>query len=314
MSRCLSLLASSFLAVLLVAPLLTQAGCEGCVSREALPIRKVLVDVEPAAASAGIEREATRRVVHELLGKARGFELVEAGRGDAAVLRVRVEAFKAEAPNATEARARSTLTLTIEVTGVPSESGVGYRGHSVASASGQLDPRVLLEQAMRDALAQVQMTRTASDLDSEQLIAWLDDPQASPEQRRRAVRILGSRRERAATESLARVLLDREDVELAQLSLVAITNIGDPGALDAVIEFSERQPGPVRKQCIEAVRAMGTPRGRAWLFVLASGHPDDDVQAQASAALTALEQKAPKGPAVADNAAAPSDDKNVASP
>ena len=307
MSRVLVLLV-----LVLLLPLLA-AGCEGCVAREALPIRKVLVDVEPAAALAGIEREAVRGVVHEILGKARGFEQVEATGGDGAVLRVRVEAYQAEAPSATDARARSTLTLTVEVTGVPAESGVGYRGHSVASVSGQLPPRVLVEQALRDALAQVQMTRTAGDLDSAQLIAWLNDPAASAEQRRRAVRILGSRRERAATEALARVLLNRDDVELAQLSLVAITNIGDPGALDAVIEFSERQPGPVRKQCIEAVRAMGTPQGRAWLFVLASGHPDDDVQALAAAALSSLEQKSPQGPAVADNAKADGDPK-VAAP
>ncbi|OGQ23640.1 MAG: hypothetical protein A2138_02440 [Deltaproteobacteria bacterium RBG_16_71_12] len=293
--------------------LLSAAGCEGCVSQDALPVRKVLVDVDPPAASAGVDREVVRGVVNEMLGKARGFRLVEAERGEAALLRVRVEAYRSEAPSATEARARGTVTLTVEVTDVPGESGVGYRGHSVASASGQVEPRVLVAQALRDALAQVQMTRTAGDLDSAQLIAWLDDPAASAEQRRRAVRILGSRRERAATEALARALLDREDVELAQLALVAVTNIGDPAALDAVIEFSERQPGPVRKQCIEAVRAMGTPRGKAWLFVLASGHPDDEVQAQAAAALSALEQREPKGPAVADNAAgAPGGDRNVA--
>ena len=312
MSRRLILVAAVLVALLAAA---LVSGCEGCVAREALPIRKVLVDVEPAAAGAGIDREMVRGVVHEVLGKARGFSVVEGERGEAAVLRVRVEAFRSEAPNATEARAKSTLALDVEVTGVASESGGGYRGHSVASVSGQLEPRVLVEQALRDALAQVQMTRTAADLDSAQLIGWLNDPKSTAEQRRRAVRILGSRRERLATEALARTLLDREDVELAQLALVAITNIGDPGALDAVITFSDRQPGPVRKQCIEAVRAMGTPRGKAWLFVLTTGHPDDDVQAQAAAALSALEQRDPKGPAVADNAAgAPGADKNVAAP
>lgn len=306
------------LAVACVVAAVMAAGCEGCVSREALAVRKVLVDVDPPAIAAGIDREAVRKTVHEILGKARAFQVVDAARGDGAVMRVRVEAYKAEAPSASEARARSTLTLTIEVTGVPSETGTGYRGHSVASASGDVPSHLLVEQAMRDALAQVQMTRTAGDLDSAQLIAWLDDPAASAEQKRRAVRILGSRRERAATETLARVLLEKEDVELSQLALVAITNIGDPGALDAVIEYSELQPGPVRKQCIEAVRAMGTPRGQAWLFVLASGHPDDDVQALAEAALAALEQKKPRGPAVANNAvgdgAAAASSKDVASP
>lgn len=293
------------LAVLAGATLL--AGCEGCVAHEALPIRKVLIDVDPPAVAAGVDRELVRAVVNDVLGRARGFRVIEAGRGEAALMRVRVEAYHSEEPTATEARARGTATLTVEVTDVPGESGTGYRGHSVANASGRVEPRLLVEQALRDALAQVQMTRTAADLDSAQLVAWLDDEQASPEQRRRAARILGSRRERSATEALARALLDKEDIELSQLALVAITNIGDPAALDAVIEFSERQPGPVRKQCIEAVRAMGTPRGQAWLFVLASGHPDDDVQALASAALASLEQREPRGPAVADNAAGAGD-------
>src|SRR5205814_9755608 len=63
----------------------------GCGGNGPLPVRKVLVDVEPGAV--GVDREQARAIVDETLHKARGIKLVDAGRGDAAVLRVRVEGY-----------------------------------------------------------------------------------------------------------------------------------------------------------------------------------------------------------------------------
>lgn len=267
-----------------------------------LPVRKVLVDVEPAAQ--GIDREQVRAVVEEVLAKARGVQIVDAGRGDAAVLRVRVDGYSAALDEGRPPH--TTLALSVELTGVPGDPAPGgYRGHAVASGAGDIDARGLVDQALRDALAQVLMTRGAADLGSEQLIAWLTDDDASDQQKRRAVRILGSRRERRAVEPLGKVLLGA-DRELQPLALAALTNIADPAGVDFVIAYSDRQPPLVKKQCIEAVRAMGSPRGRAWLFTLSTGHPDVDVQQQAAAALAALEAPpaSSTGGAVAENAGA----------
>ena len=274
----------------------------GCGGAGPLSVRKILVDVEPAAT--GIDREAVRDVVEGVVKKARGIKVVDAGRGDAAVLRVRIEGYGPAGGTDADSKAsnKTTLALTVEVTAIAGETGGGgYRGHALASGNGVVDARTLVAQALRDALAQVLMTRNAADLDSNTLVAWLTDGDASDEQKRRAVRILGSRRERAAVETLSKVLMGG-DKELGPIALAALTNIGDPGAVDAVIAYSDRQPAPVVKQCIEAVRSMASPRGRAWLFTLSTGHPDSDVQQQASAALAALEAQAPGGPAVAQTA------------
>jgi len=287
------------------------ALASSCDSRGPLVVRKVLIDVEPIAATSGIEREHVREIVDGVLKKARGIKLVEATRAEAAVLRVRVEGYGAQEPTANDGKRRSTLSLSVEVT-TPQEPG-GFRGHATASAAGVVEVRTLVEQGLRDALAQVIMTRGAADLDSAELIKWLQDPDGSDDLKRRAVRVLGSRRERSAVETLSRVLLGR-DQDLAQLALVALTNIADPSAVHAVIKYSDRQPGPVRKQCIDAIKAMGTTEeGMAWLFVIASGHPDADVQQAAQAALDSLEAQMPKGAAVAENDAAKKQD-DVARP
>jgi hypothetical protein len=282
------------------------SGCDG---RGPLEVRKVLVDVEPAAT--GVDREQIRDVVDKTLQKTRGVRLVDAGKGDAAVLRVRVEGYGP--PGEQAGPQRTTLALTVEVTGVPGDAAPGgFRGHAVASGAGLVDARTLVDSALRDALAQVLMTRGASDLGSPQLISWLKDDDASDDQKRRAIRILGSRRERSAVEPLAAVLTSGDE-ELAPLALAALTNIGDPGAVDAVIAYSDKQPPVVVKQCIEAVRSMGSPRGRAWLFTLSTGHPDPDVEQQAAAALAVLEKDTASsgGAAIADTSRVPAGDSAV---
>lgn len=282
-------------AIAVLAGLVLAGACSGA---GPLEVRKVLVDVEPAAvAGAGaMDREQVRSVVDEVLRKARGVKLVEQNAAGA-VLRVRLEGYGPAAGDQQrkDGGQKTTLALTVEVVGAPGEpTGGGYRGHAIASGIGTIDARTLVAQALRDALAQVFMTRNAAELDSKELVSWLDDDAAgdisadTSERKRRAVRILGSRRERSAVEPLSRVLVGG-DVELQPLALAALTNIGDPSAVDAVIAYSDRQPPVLTKQCIEAVRSMGSPRARAWLFTLSTGHPDLDVQQQAAAALASLE-------------------------
>jgi hypothetical protein len=274
-------------------------GCHGCSDQGPLLVRKVLIDVDPAAEAAGVDREQVRAMVRQLVERARGVRTVEAGQSDGAVLRVTIENYA----RTTGEQESQSVSLGIEVTGAREEGrrDASYRGHSVASAQGDIGAPVLFQQALRDALAQVLSTRGATHLSSRQLISWLSDSNATDEQRRRAIRILGTRRERDAVAGLDPILLG-QDKDLAQLALVAVTNIGDPQSVPAVIRFAEGQPPIVRKQAIDAVRAIGTREGKAWLFTLSTGHPDPEVQQQAAAALVALEgPSAPDGPAVADS-------------
>jgi hypothetical protein len=285
-----------------------STGCSGCAGDAPLQVRKILVDVEPQAV--GIDREQVRSIIEETIGRSRGIRIVDPSRGDAAVLRVRIEGYGARAGEAGAAAAaapptgsgpdKTTLALAIEVTSVPGEpAGTEYRGHALATSTGVVDTRSLVGQAVRDALAQVLMTRNAGELKSAQLITWLADD-ASEEQKKRAIRILGSRREKAAVAAIGKILVG-DDKELQPLALAALENIGDPGAVDAVIAYSDRQPAVVKKECIEAVRTMGSQRAKAWLFTLSTGAPDLDVQEQAQAALASLEAQRVEVPTVAEH-------------
>jgi HEAT repeat protein len=86
-------------------------------------------------------------------------------------------------------------------------------------------------------------------------------------------------------------------------ALQALALLSDPDAVPAIIDYSERQPAIVRRQCIDAVKATDSPLAAAWLFVLSTGHPDLDVQAHARAALALLPSSAREGSASGESEA-----------
>ncbi len=289
--------------VVLLGAFAFAGACASSCGDQPLVLRKVLVDVEPGIerTAVGVDREAVRTAVHGVLLQKDGVKIDEAN-DEGAVLRVRLESaassVPSEAPAATEGATAATpaglslLSLSVEVQGGGGAQGTRfqYRGHSLASATGAMPTDGLVRQAFDDALSQVLQARGADRQDSEVLLAWLKDGSTavSDDQKRQAIRILGARRDARAVEPLTKVLLG-SDRELAQLSLSALTSLGDPSAIDAVIAYSERKPSLVRKQCIEAVRVMGSPKAAAWLFTLSTGHQDQDVQAAANAALLTFE-------------------------
>lgn len=281
--------ARAVLAVALVALGLLWVACS---RDERLTVRKVLVDVVPGAEGPGgvLEREKLRAIVEERLRRHPRIELRESGEG-AAVLRVRLESTTLT-PKEGEGT-EGTLSLALEASGALEGRGrrFHYQGHSVASASGQVSFPALVEGALDDCLDQVLAAKAAQRQPSETLLAWLDDPKTPADQKRQAVRLLGARKEPRAAAALTR-FLKGEDKDLAQAALGALTLIGEPSAVDAVIEYAEGKPSLIRKQAIEAVRVMGSRRGMAWLFTLSTGHRDPDVQATAAAALAQLEARA----------------------
>jgi|GEM_PF-1221353 len=255
-----------------------------------LLVRKVLIDVDPAAVAGNVDREQVRRVVDDVLSSARGVTVNESKEG--VVVRVRVESFSTtSAPDPstmpTDHPAVATTTSLALLVEVIDHNRPGGRGHSVATAQGVMSPDALLGQALRDAIRQIQQARAADDLDSDTLLAWLADDSTSDSQRRRAMQALASRRERRATPALVGALKNTDE-GMATAALQALTVLGDPDAIDAIIDYSSRQPAIVRKMCIDAVKASASPRAVPWLFTLSSGHPDEDVQAAARAALAQL--------------------------
>jgi hypothetical protein len=268
----------------------------GCKRGESVTVRKLLVDIEPGAAGPGgvLSREIVRELVTSALEADRGVELALGGSaGD--VLRVRVESAALAPSIAGHEKGRGTLSLSVELSGkdAPNARRHRYSGSSVASAAGTVDFRALVRQAFGEAFAHVVMARGASEQSTETLLTWLEDGNLEARSRRlQAIRVLGSRREAKAVSSLVQAL-KADDHEITQAALGALTLIGDPTAAASVIEYAEKKPARIRKQAIEAARVMGGRLSAAWLFTLSTGHPDDDVQAAAAAALAQLETREP---------------------
>jgi hypothetical protein len=273
--------------------LLTAGACKR--GAEPLEVRKILIDVAPGAEGPGgvLKREAVRALVEQRVEADRRLKKTDAR--DAAVLRVRLES---AAVTAHEGGQGGTISVSVEATGGTPGAlhRYRYRGHAVASlqsaagaeGSGGLDFKTLFLQAYDQALDQIAGARGAQDKKSEELLAWVADEDLSLDQRRQAIRILGSRKETTAVPALIEVL-GTQSRELAPAALGALTLIGDPNAVEAVVVYAENKPSLVRKQAIEATRVMGGNLAKAWLFTLSTGHPDADVRAAAELALRELE-------------------------
>jgi hypothetical protein len=282
-------------------------------SAEKLVVKKVLIDVEPAAVANGVDREQIRGLAHDVLADIRGV-VVDENAANGSVVRVRVESFTQQAAPADHPADASTSTLTLSVDVINDGRSIG-RGHSVAAARGEMSVDTLARQALRDAVQQVQQVRAADGLDADTLLTWLSDPSSSVAQRRKAMQALASRGDRRATAALV-ALLERgteiedddlsDDNTLAVAALQALAVLGDPDAVDAIIAFSERQPAPIRKLCIDAAKATQSPRAAPWLFTLSSGHLDSEVQAYARTALLSLAPDVlPNGAGASSTSAAP---------
>jgi HEAT repeat protein len=265
------------------------SSCGGC--SDPVVVKKVLVDVDAAAVAGGVDREQVRSVVEGVVDDVHGIRVNDDG-GDR-VLRVRIESVARTRPDAAAAPlppdhaavpATATLSLAVEV----AENGrVLLRGTAVSTMSGDAPVGVLVAQALRDALDQVVQANATDRLSSDELLTLLQSPTESAQRRRRAMMTLASRRDLRSTPLVTPLLRD-DDASMRLAALQSLTLLADPRAVEAIIDYSDRQPAAVRRQCIDAVKATDSPLAAAWLFVLSTGHPDANVQAHARAALALL--------------------------
>jgi hypothetical protein len=296
------LTAAAYLALIF---LTLSSSCGGC--SDPVMVKKVLVDVDAAAVAAGVDREQVRSVVEGIVDDVRGIR-VDAGGTDR-VLRVRIESLTVARPEHTAAlptghpaiapSTAATLSLSVEV----SENGrMLLRGSASSTMSGAVANGALVAQALRDALDQVVQASATDQLASDELLGILQAPSESVQRRRRAMMTLASRRDLRATPLVTPLLRD-DDAGNRSAALQALALLADPGAVEAIISFSERQPATVRRQCIDAVKSTDSPLAAAWLFVLSTGHPDSDVRTHARAALALLPPSARDdvGPATSAN-------------
>ncbi len=312
------------------------AGAAACESGPGpITVKKLLVEIEPAA-EGKVEREQVRDDLRRLLSQHKSFRLRE-GASEGAIVRARVfvasEGRAGLAPGVRGAGVDPTATgpsaphttldsqlakmppnaqpamvsLTVTAFGRDrSNQRYQYRGAGVSEVEvpnkGAADVDALTLQALSAAIDEVGLARSAEGLPTDELIARLANPASSASLRRQAVQVLGTRKAKDAVPALQDVLLG-DDKELANDALRALTSIGDPRAVDAIITYADGKSTLARKAAINAVKVMGTKKGEAWLFTLSTGHPDPDVQSAAQSALAALSSEPPEGEKVAEKPA-----------
>ncbi|MBW3534320.1 MAG: HEAT repeat domain-containing protein [Gemmatimonadetes bacterium] len=145
------------------------------------------------------------------------------------------------------------------------------------------DPRVRRETLMG-------LARIGGD-DAGMLVAGkLEDP--DPEVRAAAAMAVGALRVERAQRSLQALLEGEDDPNVLVQTLVALGQLGDPGAVvaiekKAVGSFFSRPPTPVRLAAYRALAAIGTPRARTLIEAAAAEDRDPEVKQLTRALLDA---------------------------
>ena len=145
--------------------------------------------------------------------------------------------------------------------------------------------RNALDQALSQVVEAEIMQLSAEDKDDAALIVDLNDKDARV--RDYAVRTLSERKNKAAVPTLIARLSDPSR-EVALRAIGALRIIGDPKAVPPLIELTRNKDSQFLMTVIDVVGGIGGDEANAWLFTLASGHPDEQVRQAAQEAQDAI--------------------------
>jgi hypothetical protein len=133
-------------------------------------------------------------------------------------------------------------------------------------------------------LAERERVRAGSDA---ALAAVLTDAAADPSAVLWALDLVAHRRARALFDQVADKL-DAEAAQVRQRAVTALAALDHPGALAAITEHMRFDDIESMGVVIDTVAALGGEDARAYLELVASGHPDDEIRARARIALGRL--------------------------
>lgn len=125
----------------------------------------------------------------------------------------------------------------------------------------------------------------------EQVRRAADGQDVDQNELRKAIAHLAQQADKQASDSLAKIMLNTDSLELANACLVALGDLGEQKSMAAVISFSERKPPIIRRQAIIAARKIGGKEAAEWLLVMAYGHEDAQVRKEALSALQEVEAR-----------------------
>ncbi|MBI5546229.1 MAG: HEAT repeat domain-containing protein [Deltaproteobacteria bacterium] len=141
--------------------------------------------------------------------------------------------------------------------------------------------RKALAEALDEAVKSGALHLDALSKTDAELIADLSSP--DPRLRDYAVQVLADRKNAAAVPALMERLKD-SDREVAMRAVGALGAIGDPRAVSALIEMGQTRDPQFVIALISVVAQLGGRDAEAFLFTLASGHPEEAVRRAAQEA------------------------------
>lgn len=135
--------------------------------------------------------------------------------------------------------------------------------------------RLALDEALAQVIEAQVLQLSAEEKDEAALLE--DLKQRDPRVRDYAVRVLAERRNVAAVPALIERLSDTNQ-EVWMRAAGALRAIGDPRAVPALIELTQGKDAQVVVALIGVIAGIGGNDAEAFLFTLASGHPDEQVR------------------------------------
>lgn len=155
-------------------------------------------------------------------------------------------------------------------------TGLGRQGFALADPAARTPAfQKALLQALDQVVESQALQLAAKDKPEESLIRDLADK--DPRVRSYAARFLGERGAKTAIAALAERLAD-PDREVAMRALGALGSIGDARALPALVAMPQTRDPQFMRSLVEVVASLGGRDADAFLFTIASGHPDESVR------------------------------------
>lgn len=149
---------------------------------------------------------------------------------------------------------------------------------------------VMASKAIRKGTEQIRAAIELADASDEKLIAALSSK--DEKLRARAVTMVGQKKLKSAGPKLIEMLKnpkEAEDIILAAIG--ALVALGDPNATSALIDAGRNRPPAYLNQILFALSQIGGREAQAYLFTVASGHPDPQTKKNAKDALRELERR-----------------------
>lgn len=150
-------------------------------------------------------------------------------------------------------------------------------------------PDPLLEAAVRSAFESLGRQIALGDQPTARVIDALQDEDR--DLRAHAISLLAARRDPQAFDALVRMLED-EDQVIALRAVGAVVALGDARGVKVLTDLTHRKPASFVRQIVYAVGAIGGAEAEAYLFTVATGHPDAAVKQAAEEALGELQRRA----------------------